>query len=474
MTAQGKINASTVAKSPAGTIRILVTRDAGKATTEMGPDGLGLSRVKTGAIVATVKSVVAVRVKTGSFHRSQATVYDIHTDQGRILGLAPIQTMWLAPEDSAAVERAHAEALELDQERTLAELAVKAEMDAWAALDRAMEPVLAQALAESVSEGAPGGVTSEEALKAHADGDYALALSLAADQKALQEVSEPEAETLGDIAADLLSPVPARPQLANPVDGLCRWFAACANRATVVVKHPVLGDVASCARCQVVTAVPAQRQPVEDLADAALAQAVDPDVLELGDLSREEPADPRCVPGDVVRIHRGTRLYEVLRVQEDSSTDRLTGTVLDQSMARVAPCDPEDDREPQWIHVDLLHVVPPVAHIRTEPVTADQALDPSARVGAELVAVAGPGWAQDRPVLRQVATSQLFGDRLPHVFLLAVDGTPEGPLPRAACPVAALRIGDALLVDGRCHRVVWDGGLGEPHLEPARWRARTA
>jgi hypothetical protein len=40
-----------------------------------------------------------------------------------------------------------------------------------------------------------------------------------------------------------------RELLANESTG-CRWFALCANRATGVVPHPVLGSVPVCDRCR--------------------------------------------------------------------------------------------------------------------------------------------------------------------------------------------------------------------------------
>lgn len=45
-------------------------------------------------------------------------------------------------------------------------------------------------------------------------------------------------------------------------------------------------------------------------------------------------------PGDVVTITNGTRRYDVLRVAED--------------MARIAPQDPADPRDPAWVSMATL------------------------------------------------------------------------------------------------------------------------
>lgn len=95
----------------------------------------------------------------------------------------------------------------------------------------------------------------------------------------------------------------------------------------------------------------------EDLADLALAYASQ----ELAEHPDPEetvaPAVPRCAVGDVVTIHRGDRLYEVLQAD------------FPLLQARVAPCDPEDHRDPQWVSQDLLHVRAPLGRYRTEEIT---------------------------------------------------------------------------------------------------------
>lgn len=171
--------------------------------------------------------------------------------------------------------------------------------------------------------------------------------------------------------------------------------------------------------------------------------------------------ESRVVPGDVVRIHRGTRLYEVLRVEEDLSRDATDPTSQWEKtvMARLVPCDPEDQRDPGWVNTDLLHRVPPVARVTGVLVEAYQEL------ADDVVAVAGTGWDTGRGVMRQPGLVSSPGSRPPYGVLIPVEE-------RDAVPVGCLRIGDAIVINQRCFRVVWDGGPAEPHLEPARWRDR--
>jgi hypothetical protein len=91
--------------------------------------------------------------------------------------------------------------------------------------------------------------------------------------------------------------------------------------------------------------------------DTALQDAVSAMIqYNAGTATPPEPVEPRVHPGDVVTIHRGLRRYEVLRVELDSFQN---GERCDY--ARVVPCAPEDDRDAQWVAMDLLHVVEPVA-----------------------------------------------------------------------------------------------------------------
>lgn len=106
MTAKGKINASTVTTGD----RIIVKihrNDAGLFT------HLTESATKTG------EDVIVVRVTGKTFRAAQGQYerqgrYIVMTSAGSFEA-APIQTMWLAPEDPAGIKRAHAEAIELDR-----------------------------------------------------------------------------------------------------------------------------------------------------------------------------------------------------------------------------------------------------------------------------------------------------------------------------------------------------------------------
>lgn len=103
--AEGKINAATVAADvQAGrTVRVLVTdQEWGKhATPEFlaggTPERLVPSNVKTKVVAATVHSTSALMTSGG---RRSSRQYTLHTDKGDLTGLAPIQTMWLAPDDT--------------------------------------------------------------------------------------------------------------------------------------------------------------------------------------------------------------------------------------------------------------------------------------------------------------------------------------------------------------------------------------
>jgi hypothetical protein len=191
--------------------------------------------------------------------------------------------------------------------------------------------------------------------------------------------------------------------------------------------------------------MPTPRPGPEDLSDLALSLAAE----ELEHVAPEEerpaPADPPAVTMDVVTIHRGDRLYEVVRLDGMSHLD---------GQAQVAPCDPEDHRAPFWVGLDLLHVRAPLGSYQTEEITerVRQAREPFSLPDGRLVVI--------RTILVDSA-------RVPRATLV------EAPLGLVSPPaVAALRVGEALMVDGRCFRVMDVEGTGDLTLEPARWRAR--
>lgn len=477
MPAQGKTNASRVTTGD----RILVYVEG---------DYREVSRTKTGPGV----QVARVTGKTMAGGR-----YYLETSAGPVKNLAPIQTMWLAPEDAAGIKRAHVEALKEDQDRDHAEkvraqlrtattealedaltdappslaaliqeeldfrhqaavaemaraqeegLVERAQAGVAEALDRLAPALKAEALEPEVTAEAAlaaiggcwaGGALTGKALKHYHREEYPEAYRVAQDQKNLQARQEVEGgqEAIHPEHRRGLDPDVAR-SLEAVADGLPHAYA-----------H--VGTVAGAGEVYVAPMGTPEPTP-EDLSDLAAALAEeDLEHLEPEEVRAPKAKDLRCVPGDVVTIHRGTRLYEVLRVEEDFSRNNLTGDVADQTMARVAPCDPEDLRDPQWVHVDLLHVQGPVARLQTVESRYDR------RVRYALRVVELPDGTLRRPAL-MVTDPQ----RQPSAHLMEL-GEVRWP---ASGPVVTLRHGDAITLDGRTFRYV-DGAL-----EPARWRDR--
>lgn len=160
----------------------------------------------------------------------------------------------------------------------------------------------------------------------------------------------------------------------------------------------------------------------------------------------------RVHAGDVVRIHRGVKLFRVIKVTPEPA---------EMAQALLVSLEPEDrDAVARWEAEDLLHVVPPVAHVRTLPI-GRSAVE---TLADEPVAVAGPGWLAPLGVVRQVATVRSSAMRLPYAVLL-----PWPEESRVEWAAGCLRIGDSIVVDGRLFRVTWDGGQGEPILSPENW-----
>lgn len=403
MTAQGKINASRVTVGD----RILVLVGVGTTT---------FSSTKTGDGVAVAR--VTGKTLSPMAYSSRRT-YTIHTTAGDLVGLQGIQTMWLAPEDAAGIKRAHVEALKLDRERDDRRF-----LKAAAAL--ATDPAVRQ--------------EAQDLLDAKDAAALEVLEPVGPAQEELEEM-EPVARALVELKVP--TPAPSRDQLLAYSQSLPAVEMAYSSLAAGVRVAALAGP------CQ---------PTAEDLSDLALALVAE----DLETLEPEEvrvPATHRVVPGDVVRIHRGVRLYEVLKVEEDRARNNLTRDVVDMTMARVAPCDPEDGRDAQWVHVDLLHVVPPVARVQSRPISH------GVSIVEDVVVVVGSGWDPEREMVRRVALIRVDGTRVMAILRTMVPH-------RSIRPVACLRIGDAIVVDGRCYRVVWHGGPAEPVLEPARWRDR--
>lgn len=450
--AAGKTNASRVQPGD----RILVkhyTRDneADQATLEyLGKDhALAISTTKTGAgvTVARVLHTEAAQVTGG---RRERRVYNIYTTEGVLEHNAPAQTMILAPEDTAGVKRAHVEALEIN-----------AVMDAYPLAEELTEEEAAQEVRDLEAEMVQDAEEYQVSPARHPLGH----IGCTAGHAEVQAVRDHLDSARLDLGIGLGMGTPSGPVMDEALSRagfthLTEYQAAVreldeAQRAHLDSGAPVVVTDQD----QAMRVVDAIRGFRGDLGHAALEVSGTSAVL--------DPPRVRCEPGDVVRIHRGTQLWEVVQVAREAALDTATGALEDMSQARLVPADPASQRDPQWVSVDLLHVVPPVARVSTAPIPHDA----GGRISLELVAVAGTGWAEDRGVLRQVATAPIPGRCVPAVYLLSVehqDGVPVQPL-------GCLRIGDAIVVDGRCFRVVWDELEGqEPHLEPARWRDRLA
>jgi hypothetical protein len=310
-----------------------------------------------------------------------------------------------------------------------------------------------------------GGLHTGSALKAWHSGDFTLAAAFALDQLSLQ------AETTDPLEA----------QMTVDTQEVARdayWTRGCG--ADILARHQAEAagsaeERGRLAEAKLARAVLADYQAAARIIDApkvfpVTRQANGTLMVENagGDPAGQEaaPRAARVVRGDVVRIHRGTALYEVLRVETDHATDRTRpgSEPEDFSMAQLIALDPDDDRPARWESLDLLHRVPPVARVRTLPVGGRQEL------AEDFVVVAGPGWERDMGPLRQPALTQVSGTRLPAAALIPVGAeVREDP---DVVPVGCLRIGDAIVINDRCFTVTWDGGPAEPRLEPTRWRDR--
>lgn len=507
MTAAGKITASRVQTGDRVLVKVYDrSNEADHATLDFrGKDrALGIAWTKTGAgvTVARVLFVEALQVTGG---RRDRRVYNIHTTEGVLEHNAPAQTLILAPEDAAGIKRAHAEAMILNAtydaypvaEATPAEAAP---VDSWpaeraadhaarvAAGEHGISPdaqtIVDDLLAEAAPEDAislltlaedashpeceakgcdiPEGVTECRRCGAELD-PFGPELTEAEATEAVRELEEEAAQ---DAAEYQVSPRCCTNDHSRPLRASRDHAEARAVRDHLDSARLDLGISLGMGH--------ATAQTLQEARTAAVAlSAYQKRMAELEDPARVERIsesltrvvrDPeaRVVEGDVVRIHRGTRLYEVIRVESDQARD---ATVEDSAweettMARLVPCDPEDTREPGWVNVDLLHRVPPVARVRTVMIGENEEL------ADDVLAVSGTGWERSRGIFRRPGMVSAPGSRPPLAVLIPTDGEP------LEYPVGCIRIGDAVVINDRCFTVRWDGGPAEPHLEPTRWRDR--
>lgn len=73
------------------------------------------ARRKTGVVTARVVAVRSRMAARTSYRGKAQRYYEVQTSAGVVL-MAPAETLWRAPEDAAAVRRAHVEALALNDE----------------------------------------------------------------------------------------------------------------------------------------------------------------------------------------------------------------------------------------------------------------------------------------------------------------------------------------------------------------------
>lgn len=121
MTAKGKINASKVQIGDRIIVKVYTRNNEADHVTLNWLEldrAVGPSTTKTGegVQVARVINKTAKMMEGRGFHRRGQRVYVIETSAGTFEA-APIQTMWLAPEDAAGVKRAHVEALAENKDR---------------------------------------------------------------------------------------------------------------------------------------------------------------------------------------------------------------------------------------------------------------------------------------------------------------------------------------------------------------------
>lgn len=132
------------------------------------------------------------------------------------------------------------------------------------------------------------------------------------------------------------------------------------------------------------------------------------------------PAPAAIEVGNVITFPGGKRRFEVIEV-----------CTLDR-MAKVAPLDPEDLRDPFWCGTGSMTVVPPVADVTTVQVGLE------ARESREVFQVIGPEWSACWTRYRQF----VIGSSGQRAYLLsALPGTD----PSAAIKV---RVGDTIRADG--------------------------
>lgn len=176
-------------------------------------------------------------------------------------------------------------------------------------------------------------------------------------------------------------------------------------------------------------------------------------------------SEPKVHPGDVVTIHRGLRRYEVLRVELDAWKN---GERCDY--ARVSPCDPGDERDAQWIAMDLLHQVEPVTTVNLVEMNGFQ-------VSSELVDL-GHHVATGTES-RRVCLVKDPANGNGWAAILVPPAFPDGVNVRASAELPVLFPGDSVLIKApmwsfpHVYRWMPDMGDQDNRLQDVTWMTRT-
>jgi hypothetical protein len=281
MTAKGKINASNVT---AGDRIIVQVREDGTVRE---------SSTKTGEGVQIARVLDKTFRAAGQYEARGK--YIVHTTAGQFEA-APIQTMWLAPEDAAGIKRAHVEALEENKRQDRAATPAEVEAPAQAevmrqAAELARTAPTAEAAAEIMAEAT--GLTTEALagwVAANWTGTGPTPAELVA---AMDEAHEP---TTAECENEWHRTAPARARLLCP---------ECPTPAAPVVARPTLSPAL---RLQMVGRVLRTPELTFDLPPVATSR----ELVRLSDIA----------PSSLLTLH--SHAGNVVHMNNDASTQTET------------------------------------------------------------------------------------------------------------------------------------------------------
>jgi hypothetical protein len=282
-------------------------------------------------------AVQSVRTELIGGHVAQR-VYRFTTSAG-LLTMAPAQTAILAPEDPAGIKRAHAEALVINvDEDFLATLILDQDVQTWDG--RPDRDLYLRTLDQMARDGYAEATEALDPLHKAAE---MVREGLA--KPTLEHTTPPGVSaTDGDLVARDRAAREARASVED-VEGLKEpVLAARDHEVRAAVQQVARGYLDSGYRLALTSTEMAEQ------GESVPPWPLSPSWATQG-LSEALADKPRCKVGDVVRIHQGTRLYEVLEIAE------VEFLAPAEDMARVVPCDPTDERDAQWVNLDLLHVM---------------------------------------------------------------------------------------------------------------------